>query len=120
MQSCGKFEHKGHKAFVSVKTFTGEKTHTSFAVDGLKVSRTSGLDVDLFNIQKAYTKDDLPVDSRKIPTPEWKYLQEIPKEISHSYDVKVELLVGANWTRALEPVQVINSRNGVLYAMKTV
>ena len=100
MQSCGKFEHKGHKAFVSVKTFTGEKTHTSSAVDGLKVSRTSGLDVDLINIQMAYTKDDLPVDSRKIATPEkikkWKYLQEIPKEISHSYDVKVKLLVGAN------------------------
>ena len=90
----------------------------------MKVSRTSGLDVDLINIQMAYTKDDLPVDSRKIATPEkikkWKYLQEIPKEISHSYDVKVELLVGANWARALEPVQVINSRNGVLYAMKTV
>ena len=90
----------------------------------MKVSRTSGLDVDLINIQMAYTKDDLPVDSRKIATQEkikkWKYLQEISKEISHSYDVKVELLVGANWTRALEPVQVINSRNGVLYAMKTV
>ena len=28
---------KRHKTSVSVKTFIGEKTHTSFAVDGLKV-----------------------------------------------------------------------------------
>ena len=31
---------KGHKTSVSVKTLTGERIHTSFAIDGLKVTRT--------------------------------------------------------------------------------
>ena len=77
---------KGHKTSVSVKTLTGERIHTSFAVDGLKVSRTSGLDAEWINIPKAYTKVDIPVDSSEIATPEkmkkWKYLQEISEEIS--------------------------------------
>ena len=36
-----------------MKTLTGEKIHASFAVDGLKVSRTSGLDAEWINILKA-------------------------------------------------------------------
>ena len=75
-------------------------------------------------LPKAYTKDDLPVDSSETSTPEKitkrQYLQEITEEISHSDDVKVELLIGANCTRALEPVQVIAGRDGGPYAMKTV
>ena len=115
---------KGHKTSISVKTLIGEKIHTSFSVDGLKVSRTSGLDPEWINIPKAYTKDNLPVDSSETVTPEkikkWKYLQKIAEEISHSDDVKVELLIGGNCTRALEPVQVIANRDGGPYAMKTV
>ena len=107
-----------------MKTLTGKRIHTFFAVDGLKVSRTSGLDVEWINIPKAYTKDDLSVDSSEIATPEkikkWKYLQEISEETSHSDDVKVELLIGANCTRALESVQVIANRDGEPYAMRTV
>ena len=69
-----------------MKTLTGERIDTSFAVDGLKVSRTSGLDAEWINIPKVYTKFDIPVDSSEIVTPEkmkkWKYLQEISEEIS--------------------------------------
>ena len=48
---------KDYKISVRVKTLTGEKTHTSFAVDWLKVSRTLGLDAEWINIPKAYTED---------------------------------------------------------------
>ena len=44
---------KRHKTSVSVKTNTGKRINTSFAVDGLKVSRTSGLDAEWINILKA-------------------------------------------------------------------
>ena len=112
----------GHKTSVSVKTLTGKRIRTSFAVDGLKVNRTSGLDAGWISIPKAYTKDNILVDSSEIATPEKigksKYLQEISEEISLSDGVKVELLIGANCTRALEPVQVIASRDGGPYAMK--
>ena len=115
---------KGHKTSVSVETLTREKMHISFAVDVLKATRTSGLDAEWINIPKAYTKDDLPVDSSEIATPEkvkkWKYLQEIAEEISHSDDVNKELLIGANCNRALDSVQVIARRDDGPYAMKTV
>ena len=115
---------KGRKTSVGVKTLTGEKTHTSFSVDGLKISRTLELDAEWISISKAYTKNDLPVGSTKISTPEkikkWRYLLEIAGEINHGDDAKMELLIGANCTRALEPVQVIASRDGGPYAMKTV
>ena len=67
-------------------SYWGKDRYISFAVDGLKVSRTSGLDAEWINIPKAYTKVDIPVDSIEIATPEkmkkWKYLQEISEEIS--------------------------------------
>ena len=114
---------KDHKASVSVKTLTGEETYTSFAVDRLQVSRTQGLDAEWINIPKTCTKDDLPVDSSEIATQEikkWKYLQDIAEEISRSDGANVELLIGANCTRALDPVQVIASRDGGPYATTTV
>ena len=115
---------QGNKTSVSVKTLTGEETHSSFAIDGLKVSRSSGLSAEWIDIPKAFTKDDLPVDSSEIATAEkikkWKHLNEIADEINQSDDVNVELLIGANCTRALEPVQVIPSKDGGPYAMKTV
>ena len=62
-------------------------------------------------IPKAYTKDDLPFDSSEITMPEKikkrTYLQEIAEEISHSDEMKVELLTGTNCTRGLEPVHVM-------------
>ena len=119
MKNLGK---KDHKTSVSVKTLTGEETHT-YAVDRMQVSRTSGLDAEWINIPKTYTKDDLPVDSSEIATQEikkWKYLQDIAEEISRSDGANVELLIGANCTRALDPVQVIASRDGGPYATTTV
>ena len=115
---------KGYKTYVSVKTLTGEKIPTSFAVDGLKFSRTSGLDAEWINIPSAYTMDEMLVESSTIVTLEkikkWKYLQEIAEEISHIDNVKVQLLIGANCTRALEPIQVIASKDGGPFAMETV
>ena len=111
---------KSYKNSVSVKTLTGKRIHISFAVDGLVVSKTSWLDAEWINIPKAYTKVDLPVDSSEIATPEkikkCKHLQEISEEISQSDDGKVELVIGGNCPRALEPVQVIASRDGGQYA----
>ena len=114
---------KGYKTYVSVKALTGDKIPTPFAVDGLKFSTTSGFDAEWINIPSAYTMDKMLVDFSTIVTLEnikkWKYLQEIAEEISHIDNVKVQLLIGANCTRALEPVQVIASKDGGPFAMKT-
>ena len=39
--------------------------------------------------------------------------------IKDNQNIKVELLIGANCARALEPIKVIPSRNDGPYAMKT-
>ena len=79
--------------------------------------------MDQYSI-KAYNKDDIQVDPSKTAMSEkikkQKYLQKVAEDISHSNDVKVELLIGANCTRALKLAQVIASRDGGPYAMKTV
>ena len=51
-----KIKIKGHKTSLSVKTLTGERIHTSFAVGGLNVSRNSRLDAEWINIPNTYTK----------------------------------------------------------------
>ena len=106
-----------------MKAITGDKIPTPFAVDGLKSSTTSGFDAEWINIPSAYTMDKMLVDFSTIVTLEnikkWKYLQEIAEEVSHIDNVKVQLLIGANCTRALEPVQVIASKDGGPFAMKT-
>ena len=69
-----------------------------------------------------HTKDNLPVDSGENATPErvkkWKYLQKIAEEVSHSDEVIIELLICANFSRALETVQVIDSKVGGPYATR--
>ena len=42
------------------------------------------------------------------------------EEIKEDGNINVELLIGANCTRALEPIKVIPSRNDGPYLMKTV
>ena len=93
-------------------------------MERLKVSRTLSLDTEWIYIPKAYTKVDLPVGFTEVATPEKikkkKYLHESSKEISQSDDAKVEILIDANCSKALKPVQIIAGRDGGPYAMKKV
>ena len=50
----------------------------------------------------------------------WEYLDEILHEITQSSDVEIGLLIGANWSKALEPSKIIPSRNGGPYAFRTI
>ena len=74
---------------------------------------------------KTYTKKDLPVGSLKVTTPQklkkFKNLSYVADEvIKDDQNICPELLVGANCTRALEPIKVIPSRNDGPYGMKMV
>ena len=74
-------------------------------------------------LPKLYSIKDLPVDKEEIATPEkiteWKYLKSITKEIVQNDYVCIGLLIGANFMKVLEPMQVIASENGRPYAYKT-
>ena len=77
------------------------------------------------SLPKTYRKEDLPVDSWEVKTAQkpkkWKNLSCVADEVIKNHrNINVELLGGANCTRALEPIKVIPSRYDGPYVMKTV
>ena len=78
----------------------------------LKIAGLSG-------IPKWIKLQGLPVDEQEIATSEkvkrWNYLEGIAKEISSNTDISVGLLIGVNCAKALEPKELISSRENGPY-----
>ena len=75
------------------------------------------------DLQVTYTKEDLTVNDEDVATPgkirKWKYLERIAGEITQGQCTSIELLIGGNCSKALEPLKVIPSDQGGSYAFKT-
>ena len=115
----------GRKLQLSLKTLTGEKSEDTMAIDGLAVyeidlkkTRTN----EWIELLSAYSKQFLPVEREEIATPnkinKWDYLKSISREITQQ-DIEIEMLIGANYMKALEPLEIISSRNDGPYAHRT-
>ena len=118
-------EIDGTTTSITIKTFDGDVTNTSVAVEGLKVCVAGASGKNRWvKIPKVFSRDELQVDAEDIATPEkiakWEYLDEILHEISQSSDVEIGLLTGANCSKALEPKKIIPNRNGGPYAFRTI
>ena len=61
-------EIRGQKTSITVKTLTGVENHTTFALEGLSVCSQLGLNQEWISLPKAYTKEDLPVNSWEMAT----------------------------------------------------
>ena len=101
----------------------GELKIPSKVIDGLQ---TSGVNDDINQwvpLPTAFARDELPVDNDDITEPgqlkQWKYLEPVVNQLNLEENVSVELLIGANCMKALEPIQVLQSRNGGSYAFRT-
>ena len=70
-----------------------------------------------------HTKKDLPVDDEDVATSEkikrWKYLERIVGEITLGQFISIGLLIGYNFSKALDPLEVIPSEKVNLYVYKT-
>ena len=125
MKSSDTMGKDGTPTSITIKTLNGDVTNTSVAVEGLKVCAAAASGKNRWvKIPKAFSWDELQVDAKDIATPEkiakWEYLDEILHEISQSSDVEIGLLIGANCSKALEPNKIIPSRNGRLYAFRSI
>ena len=115
----------GTPTSITINMLNGNVTNASVAVEGLKVCGVapSGKKRSV-KIPKSFSRDELQVDAKDITTPEkigkWEYLDKIVQEISQSSDVEIGVLIGANCSKALEPNKIIPSRNGGLYAFRTI
>ena len=69
---------------------------------------------------KAYSKNCLPIEKEETVTPDkierWEYLKPISRVIIQMENIEVEMPNGGDYIKALEPMGIISSRNGGLYA----
>ncbi|KAK0135648.1 hypothetical protein N1851_028511 [Merluccius polli] len=109
----------GRKTRIILRTMGQEKVVDSCVASHLEVA---GLDSDVYcEITKLFVQQTMPVDRSNIPgqrdLEKWPPLKYV---CLPEIDANVELLIGINVPRALEPLEVIRSTDGGPYAVKTV
>ena len=103
----------------------GAVTKSSEALEDLEVAQASNGKAERVWVKLpcTYTQEDLPVDSNEVATIDkikrWGYLDKIKAEVNANDNIEVTLLIGANCVKALEPCELIASKNGGLYAFRT-
>ena len=111
----------GRKTLVTVETMIGSETSVSEALKGLSV-RGNFSNSEVIEIDTVFTQKELPTDAKELPTPDslakWDYLKFLNNHLS-TEGLELELLIGADCPKALEPRDVVPSRNGGPYAFKT-
>lgn len=113
-----KLHIKGRKTSIMLRTLSQEKRIPSCLVTGLEVA---GLESsDFVALPVVYTQQEMPVTKdniiRKEDLSQWPYLQKVNLPF---IDAKVELLIGSNAHKVMEPWEVINSEQGGPFAIRT-
>lgn len=114
-----KLKITGRKTNILLRTMSQEKSVSSDIITGLEVSAIN--QNTFIALPEVYTQRSLPVDTNSIPTNEdlsrFTYLREV-----NILRIKadVELLIGSNVPKALEPWEVVNSEGDGPYAVKTI
>ena len=118
-----RFGIKGRRTSITIKTLNGEVTNKSSVISGMKVASSRDSSKDWLELPDTYTKKYLPVGKEDVATPSklknWGHLERILDKINEDDNISVGLLMGANCTKALEPIDVIPSKNNGPYAIKT-
>ena len=108
------------KNLLMIKTINGEFTSNSTALGGLEIASVSEDNNDWLSLPRTFIIPNLPVDNDNVTKPpqlrNWKYLENVMNQLTFSDDISVGLLIGANCTKALEPIEIIQITNGRLYA----
>lgn len=103
---------------ILLRTMGQEKPAGTYEVRGLEVGDLEGC--TYLDLPKVYTQSKIPVSKENIITEadlkKWPYLSGIQlKEI----EADIELLIGTDVPRAMEPWQIINSHDNRPYAVQT-
>ena len=91
--------------------------------EDLQVANIKNVEGEWIDLPKTYRKPELPVDNADITQPsqlkQWKYLGHITNQLNLEDNLPVGLLIGANCVKALEPLEILQSRNEGPYDFKT-
>lgn len=95
-----------------------QKLGNSFILTDLEVCTLE--DTKYFELLKVFTHSSIPVQNENIPKQEdirkWPYLSKVSIP---NIDANIDLLIGANNSKAMEPWYIINSQQDGPYAVKT-
>ncbi|KAJ8372561.1 hypothetical protein AAFF_G00281380 [Aldrovandia affinis] len=109
---------KGWKTEILLRTMGQERPVKSYGLTGLEVSNLEG--TTHLDLPRVYTQDRIPVSKENIPTQnnlgKWPYLSGIQLD---EIDADIDLLIGINVPKAMEPWHIINSQGNGPYAVKT-
>ena len=98
-------------------------TNSSVTTEDLQIANINNVEGEWIDLPKTYTKPDLPVDNADITLPsqlkQWKYLDHITNQLNLEDNLPIGLLIGANCVKALQPLEILQSRNEGPYAFKT-
>lgn len=109
---------KGRRTNILLQTMSHETSVPTYVVSGLEVS---GLDENNFvPLPDVFTQKEMPVTTDNIPTKQdlarWPYLQKVNIPV---IDSRIELLIGTNASKIIEPWEIINSQGEGPYAVRT-
>ena len=113
-----KLNIRGKRTNILLRTMNQEQSVITYMANGIEVSALN--ENNFIALPEVYTQKSMPVDTDSILKTEelarWPYLSEIqiPK-----IKAEVELLIGNNAPKAIEPWEIINSRENGPYAVKT-
>lgn len=109
---------EGRRAKIHLRTMGHNKAVPSCIINGLEISGVSGK--HFYELPDVFTQKEMPVSTDNIISKEelakWPYLKDIriPR-----INADVDLLIGTNASKLMEPWEVINSRGDGPYAVRT-
>ena len=116
----------GIRTSIRIKNLIGHQKQSSYLLDRLSVSKLvlgpSGK-AKWIRLPSTFTRKEIPVDQSEIATPaklkDWKHLDRFSEEIGGNESINVDLLIGVNYLKALELLEVIPSQGNGPYAIRT-
>ena len=114
----------GRKTEITIETLNGKQNMESTMVTGLKVSKNvHGEGVRWLNLPATYIRKALPADVEEIATLEmarkWEHLKIIAGKLPKETNMEIGLLIEANCSKALEPEEVLPSKDSGPFTFKT-
>ena len=114
----------GRKTEIIIKTLNGDQEVASTVISGLKVaSDMKGVRQNWLDLPATYTREELPADVEEVATRDkvagWEHLKELVDKVPRKSDIEIGLLIGANCAKALEPQEIIPSKDGGPFAFRS-
>ena len=117
-----KLRAEGTMTTIKVRKLNGEESQETEAINGLKVTSLTEKN-GWIDLPVSYTRENLLVGDEDIATSDkikdWEYLKRIADKIIQKKDISIGLLICGNCSKALEPLEVIPSKDGGPVAFRT-